>query len=347
MSTRLVKRLAVAAFTFCFCTATFMSLLPVIGPRPNTVHAVFSPTMIAPIIDLVKFLATTFKPKDKSQQSQMDAKTNSIQSAANKLAPYPKFLSDSRTFRIAAENLAQTILLGGTRGPAVADKLWDVLKTEYGDTEKKFEAAFKGDSVRQLIAGSTDLQRAESDCSTAFSSIHLAIDGLSKDATANDKLNAFVALISSANSLASAARTPEFDMVQNTEGLVTEYGQLATDLKKSSPPKKGDGSTADAHQGTFLSVRFLLGEGQGSEKASSGQPDFLKQMQADIQKPVELPPWAVAIEAEKPSGPGHGLTPFGTRPISAGVGFAGGLIVGVVGLAGLVRVFPQLLGLTR
>jgi hypothetical protein len=297
--------------------------------------AVVAPVWLAPAVDLIKYLVGVFKPNNE-QKKQVNNKASDMQTAATKLAPYPRFLSDSREFRIAALNLAQTVVVGA-RSDTIADKVWQLVGIQYTDANTKFGAAFKSDSVRDLIAGDADLQSAESQCDNSLAQIHQELTTMSATATPKDKQDALTRLISSADSLAQGAQMPEYIMVQNTDDFVKGYGQVATDIKNSTNPPKPSNSESIERLNSEVFVKVSLAGSQTEKptKDSSEQPDFLKQMHEDIQKKVEPPAWSqVLIENAGTSTPSSWL--FGGA-------FGGGVVLSLLGVGFAIRFRPDLL----
>ena len=340
MSLKPTKRAIAAAIVFLVLAFVFL-FAPAdtkLGPQP--VQAVVPPVWLTPAVDLIKYVVGKFKP-DKNQQKDMSSKANAMDADAKQLAPFPRFLEDSRTFRVAAIELAQTIRVG-TRNEALADKLWELIKVKYDDTNKAFESAFKPEPIRNLITSNGDLQNAESMCSTSLGQIRSELQTVQSSATPKDKQDALNRLLASLNPLTQGAQTPEYVMVQATDAVVTHYAQLATDVKKSLPQQKGAGSQSsriDARSGRLLPVAFSLIEGTEGTKASavSVEKVDLVKMQTDIQKSVEPPAWVNTLLEENTSG----APPSRPYPWAAG-GFGGGLVIGIGGFASLLKFSPGL-----
>jgi hypothetical protein len=339
-----VKHVLVAAFVFFVLASTVLFAPTSTKVSPKTVQAApVPPVWLTPVVDLIKYMVDRFKP-NRDQQKEMVSKTTAIDAEAQQLAPFPRFLEDSRPFRVAAIELAQTIRVGA-RNEALADRLWEVIKVEYDDTNKAFETAFKPEPIRNLITAAADLQSAENQCSTSLAQIRRELKPVSSTpATPKEKQDALNRLLSSVNPLTQGAQTPEYVMVQASEGVVKRYAQLATDLRRSSSPQRGSASQPSARNPNsriLLSVAYPFAEQRGgmrSEEPNSEQPDFLKQMHEDIQKPVEPPAWSLLlVENAAPSSPSFWLS---NRTVG---GFGGGLLVGFGALALLIRFQPYVL----
>jgi hypothetical protein len=343
MSIRPLKHVLVAAFMFLVLASTVLLAPTTTKLSPQPVQAApVPPVWLTPVVDLIKYMVEKFRP-NKDQQKEMVSKTTAIDADAQQLAPFPRFLEDSRPFRVAAIELAQTIRVGA-RNEAIADKLWEVIKVKYDDTNKAFETAFKPEPIRSLITGTADLQSAEGQCSSSLAQIRTELQTVSSTATPKEKQDALGRLLSSVNPLTQGAQTPEYVMVQASEGVVKRYAQLAADLKRSSSPQRGSASqpsARDPNSGVLLSVAYPFDQQRGverSEELNSEQPDFLKQMHEDIQKPVEPPAWSLLlIENATPSSPSSWVS---TRTVG---GFGGGLVAGFGAFALLIRFQPYLL----
>ena len=252
-----------------------------------TAQAAGGPVWLTPAIDLIKYFVDKFKPS-KDQKMDMASKTAAIDADAKQLSPLPRFLQEAREFRLIAIELAQTIRIAAD-DEIWAARLWKTIVLKTDEAKRTFETAFGTDAVRNLLLGSTELQRADAECRDSLRRISDKLQTIAESDSPKIKLNALQTLLGELNSLTEGAQMPEYVTVQASNGVVTHYSELAADLKKATSssalsPQIGGGVLVPAS--FFPQIR----EGE-PEQGDTRVPEFLKKMREEIAQPAEPPAW--------------------------------------------------------